>query len=265
MKNTINLTQIIITNIDSLLKEKNIKVGSFEKKIGITSGYISRIRNGKYNFTLDLLCKISNALNVSIDYLSTDFNEKSSDEKELIKFFESIYQDTFSNNLIWSGRNIEQIMNPDPDDDRTFFELLEGPIWSNYSNPLESNGYPLSGYLGSGKMIDNVLYTRTEINDGFYHTTIIKDEHPTELYLYSLEYSDESKMCKLSDVIEAYITIDKHKQNPKSHFVCSSVEWSGNISCKMKQLYKLAKTETSTNQLDTTVKSIIHSYNKQTK
>ena len=34
MKNTINLTQIIITNIDSLLKEKNIKVGSFEKKIG---------------------------------------------------------------------------------------------------------------------------------------------------------------------------------------------------------------------------------------
>ena len=88
MKNTINLTQIIITNIDSLLKEKNIKVGSFEKKIGITSGYISRIRNGKYNFTLDLLCKISNALNVSIDYLSTDFNEKSSDEKELIKFFE---------------------------------------------------------------------------------------------------------------------------------------------------------------------------------
>ena len=156
-------------------------------------------------------------------------------------------------------------MNPDPDDDRTFFELLEGTIWSNYSNPLESNGYPLSGYLGSGKMIDNVLYTRTEINDGFYHTTIIKDEHPTELYLYSLEYSDESNMCKLSDVIEAYITIDKHKQNPKSHFVCSSVEWSGNISCKMKQLYKLAKTETSTNQLDTTVKSIIHSYNKQTK
>lgn len=43
-------------------------------------------------------------------------------------------------------------------------------------------------------MIDNVLYTRTEINDGFYHTTIIKDEHPTELYLYSLEYSNESNI-----------------------------------------------------------------------
>lgn len=288
MKDLTLLTQIILNNIDSLIEEKNFKIGSFEKRIGVTSGYISRIRNGKYGFTLDLLYKIANVLNVSIDYLSTDFSTTSSDEKELIDFFESIYQNTCSGNLIWTGRTVEQIMNANTNDYECFADLLEGPIWSEIAlpenSPYYSEMYPpevikditskkytstfsrvLSKYLGPGKRIDNILYTSTNIYDGFYHTSISKDDDTTELYLYSLEYSDESNMCKLSDVIEAYITIDKHKQNPKSHFVCSSVEWSGNISCKMKQLYKLAKTETSTNQLDTTVKSIIHSYNKQTK
>lgn len=54
MKNTINLTQIIITNIDSLLKEKNIKVGSFEKKLVLHQAIYQEYE--MENIILHLIC-----------------------------------------------------------------------------------------------------------------------------------------------------------------------------------------------------------------
>ena len=54
MKNTIKLTQIIITNIDSLLKEKNIKVGSFEKKLVLHQAIYQEYE--MENIILHLIC-----------------------------------------------------------------------------------------------------------------------------------------------------------------------------------------------------------------
>lgn len=52
-----NHHEIIMKNIDTLLKEKNISISKLEKSLGISNGYISRLRNGKYNFSLDLFIK----------------------------------------------------------------------------------------------------------------------------------------------------------------------------------------------------------------
>ena len=80
--------EIIIKNIDALLREKNISISKLEKSLGISNGYISRLRNGKYSFSLALLLKLAKKFKISIDYLLTDFDATTSDEYDLINFLE---------------------------------------------------------------------------------------------------------------------------------------------------------------------------------
>lgn len=59
-------TQFVI-NACYLLKQKGIKIGQFEKEIGISSGYISRCKSDNKKISLDLAIKISNTLGITID------------------------------------------------------------------------------------------------------------------------------------------------------------------------------------------------------
>ena len=55
-------------NIQALIEIRGIQVGKLEKQIGVSTGYFSRVRRGM-NMNIDVLYKLSKAVNVSMDDL----------------------------------------------------------------------------------------------------------------------------------------------------------------------------------------------------
>ena len=96
--------QIIMDNIDRLLKKRNIKRSAIEDALSISRGYLSRLKKpeGKaYNLSYDLLKKIADYLNVSMDYLTLNTFDHTTDENDLIHFFESLYSMSVDDSLFW--------------------------------------------------------------------------------------------------------------------------------------------------------------------
>lgn len=267
--------EIIMKNVDTLLKEKNISISKLEKSLGISNGYISRLRNGKYNFSLDLLLKLAKKFKISIDYLLTDFDATTSDEYDLINFLEFIYQSSISNHLLWAKVSIEEINNNLPDS-------LEGPILTNLDSIPEhyAEMYPpkivkaLDSYvynpdktflgktflgelsIGSGKKINSYLYTDEILTDDYYYTEITDNTFSFKLFLYKVQYITESPEHNISNVIEAYIETSKD-----SYYLCNSIEYGNYISSKLVELYKLAKSQNVSIKLDLNLKKLIQKFN----
>lgn len=267
--------EIIIKNIDALLREKNISISKLEKSLGISNGYISRLRNGKYSFSLALLLKLAKKFKISIDYLLTDFDATTSDEYDLINFLEFIYQSSISNHLLWAKVSIEEINNNLPDS-------LEGPILTNLDSIPEhyAEMYPpkivkaLDPYvynpdktffgktflgelsIGSGKKINSYLYTDEILTDDYYYTEITDNIFSFKLFLYKVQYITESPEHNISNVIEAYIETSKD-----SYYLCNSIEYGDYISSKLVELYKLAKSQNASIKLDLNLKKLIQKFN----
>lgn len=267
--------EIIMKNVDTLLKEKNISISKLEKSLGISNGYISRLRNGKYNFSLDLLLKLAKKFKISIDYLLTDFDATTSDEYDLINFLEFIYQSSISNHLLWAKVSIEEINN-------NLSDSLEGPILTNLDSIPEhyAEMYPpkivkaLDSYvynpdktflgktflgelsIGSGKKINSYLYTDEILTDDYYYTEITDNTFSFKLFLYKVQYITESPEHNISNVIEAYIETFKD-----SYYLCNSIEYGNYISSKLVELYKLAKSQNVSIKLDLNLKKLIQKFN----
>lgn len=266
--------ETILENIDALLKERKTYVSNLEKSIGLSKGYISRLRNGNGNFSLKLLISISAFFHVSIDYLLTDFNNCSSDEKELIAFLESIYQASENDNLFWSGLSLEEINNNLPDSlGPILTEISSIPEYYSEIYParivkqLDKFIYDLDKHfpglsfiggksLGSGKNLNGHLYDNEKLTDGYYFSKINSSSQTFTLYLYKVEYITDPAENNISEVIEAYI-----ETNKTSYYLCNSVEWGEYISSKLTDLYKTAKSKTASNKLDLNAKKIIHQFN----
>ena len=272
--------ETILKNIDVLLKERKTYVSNLEKSIGLSKGYISRLRNdpGNNTFSLKLLLAISEFFQVSIDYLLTDFDNCTSDENDLITFFESIYQASRNDNLFWSVTSLEEINDNLPDS--------LGPILTEISSIPEyySKIYParivkqldkfiynpdkyfpslsfIGGKsLGPGKIIGGHLYDDERLIDDYYFSKITCSDQPFTLYLYKVEYLTASAESNIPDIIEAYI-----ETNKASYYLCNSVEWGEYISRKLTALYKTAKSKAASNKLDLNAKKLIQQFNNNTK
>jgi transcriptional regulator with XRE-family HTH domain len=97
--------QIIMDNIDRLLEKQNIKRSAIEDALSISRGYLSRLKKpeGKaYNLSYDLLKKIADYLNVSMDYLTLNTFDHTTDENALIDFFESLYFMSVEDSMFWN-------------------------------------------------------------------------------------------------------------------------------------------------------------------
>lgn len=63
--------QRLMDNINSIIQQKNIKIGEMESDIGVSPGYISRLTkkgNGAAT-SADLIWKVAKYLGVSVDFL----------------------------------------------------------------------------------------------------------------------------------------------------------------------------------------------------
>ena len=56
--------------IAELRKEKGLSVRALAELAGVSSQNITKIENGKYNVSIDILSKITNALNCKLDIVN---------------------------------------------------------------------------------------------------------------------------------------------------------------------------------------------------
>lgn len=252
--------QIIMDNIDNLLKKRKIKRSFLEDEVKISHGYLSRLKKANpdengLKMSYELLKKIADALKVSMDYLMLNVMEYTSDENALIDFIESQYAMSSEGTLFWNVFTHKQIDSIDDPDD---FDKL-GPISKKVFQP-EENGPPSEhcwiGWLslGHGKKIGDITYTNVTLIDDIFYTNINKIE--SELYLYRVNYTDADGQNKLPNVIEAYLVNDGD-----AHFLCNSVEWNEYISSKLKDLYRIAKDSSSITRLDEGARKLLNQFN----
>lgn len=72
-----NLNERIYANVKSLCKLKNTKIGLLESRIGMQTGYLSRIGNGVVNISLKTTLEIAEYFGITIDELiHVDFKIK---------------------------------------------------------------------------------------------------------------------------------------------------------------------------------------------
>lgn len=255
--------QIIMENIDKLLRKRNMKRSSLEGEIGVSKGYLSRLKkanpdNNGLKLSFELFKKVAETLKVSMDYLMIDASGNTTDETALIDFFESLYSMSVENTLFWNVFTFEQIDNiNDPDD---FYKL--GPISKvvyesgEYDPEGRSYVYPWVGWLsiGHGRKIGDTIYTKATLIDDLFYSNI--EKIGSTLYLYRIDYTDADGHHKLSDIIEAYLVTGDEK-----HFLCNSTDWGKFISSKLKDLYQIARDKCSSTRLDENARKLLNQFN----
>lgn len=96
---------LLAKNIKYLAEQKGIKIGVLEDKIGVSTGYFSRLANEESkqgSSQLDIIFAAANVLKISINTLiSTDLSSFTPNEKLLSEFFDTLQKDTEKGSLLW--------------------------------------------------------------------------------------------------------------------------------------------------------------------
>lgn len=270
---------IIMDNIDRLLEKQSIKRSTIEDALSISRGYLSRLKRpeGKANtLSYELLKKISDYLNVSMDYLTLNTFDHTTDENSLIDFFESLYSMSIKDNLFWHVIELNELnrIEEDPDywaslgpiakkiEDVKLDELelfpdyiaksvkdyiyRDSTLWSILWIGWQS--------LGRGRKIGDVVYTKANITGDIFHTYLEKIN--STLYLYRVEYTDSGDDNKFSNINEAYLVTGEG-----NHFLCNSINWGEYISSKLRDLYQIARDKCSDNRLDENARKLLKQFN----
>ncbi len=117
-----------IDNIENFISEKNIKIGDFEKSIGVSAGYLSRLKaridNGEDVVpTVPILNNISHVLGVSMDMLiNFDIPSRHDNLTTLIRVLDKLINDTNEKKIEWYPCNEEALKYRGDDISPSLFE-----------------------------------------------------------------------------------------------------------------------------------------------
>ena len=97
--------EIILRNVDRLIELQNTSRNRIEQEIGRSKGSISRMVKRPEDLTCDFAFLLAKSLDVSLDYLLYDAEGYTTDEKEVVEFFEKIRSLAMKDDLKWEGRD----------------------------------------------------------------------------------------------------------------------------------------------------------------
>lgn len=94
----------LMDNINSLIKEKNLRIGEVEAEVGISKGYLSRMSKEDNDTipTVDLIWNLAQKLDTSVDMLvGGDFSRVNDNLFFLLKYIYKLKKDTDLHNIEW--------------------------------------------------------------------------------------------------------------------------------------------------------------------
>lgn len=94
----------LMTNIAVLIKEKGLRIGELENRVGISAGYISKMTKADNESMpgIDLIYKLAQELEVSVEALVRgDFNKSNDNLLFLVQFLHSLEEDINTHRDEW--------------------------------------------------------------------------------------------------------------------------------------------------------------------
>lgn len=229
---------LLAKNIKYLAEQKGIKIGILEDKIGVSTGYFSRLANEESktgSSQLDIIFAAANALKISINTLvSTDLTSFTPNEKLLSEFFDTLQKNTEKGSLVW-----------DLEPKKMFY------------GAVSDQKHPLSNYEGDY----HSLFDTDVIVNGDCYKCVLKNENAvTTLYLMNVFCKEtNSAGFELYFFKPLNITIGRTFKIEK---ICNAYQES-NLYNQINDLYNNAAESSRHLNLSSSVLSIIQGYIKQ--
>ena len=158
-----------LKNIDNLLKERNMKISELEKKIYLSSGYFSRLRNEKGDVypKIDTISDIADVFGVSIDYLlySEDIGNETSNVSIVCDFIKKLQKDSGQGKVVWINGKIKDRFFIEQIYEENIISMIDLETESVVPHNMEKNRY-VNGrkeYLWETK---NTVWYFREFEDG---------------------------------------------------------------------------------------------------
>ena len=182
-------------NIEYLLKLRNMGVGEFETKAGVSTGYMARNKKDeKSRPGIEFIMAAAQVLGVSMDALLTlDLNDLNPTEQYLLDFFCKLHNDTLEDKLEWNRESAD------------YLNRLEGDINGNSGHWL----FDMQTFMEQGETeypdeVTRIVFTSKNFD---VHTAIhgdcfnLKMQNGSVLYLMNISKSvhrtdDPNAYCK---------------------------------------------------------------------
>lgn len=247
---------MLAKNISHLVKERNMKMGDFENKAGVSTGYVSRIiREDAIKPNAEFIVNAANILEVSLDtLLNTNLSELTSTEHYFKNFIDKLISDTREDKLEWKVERKSYLNSILVCENGTSnHPLFDGEVTGN----CLSSGYPEPIYSEAAYFNSNVYGTDTIIDDDCFHANIGSN---TQLYVMHYRKSDEEAVPLNIGAIELWFV-----QNARLRSFVGGTLTFPNLAEDIAGLYREIKEYMKTPHLPKAVKSVIDSYLTPTK
>lgn len=189
----------LVSNIEYLLKKRNIKVGDLESKCGVSTGYISRLKNNESNDvspSAEVLLKLSMNLNVSLtSLLCSDYEAMTETELFLQMFLVDMISKTEKNQILWDRYASYCIYDETFDDNQTRLPIIDS-YPSGYGN---ENLFYRSMFTEKAMAVDKYYYTLFLNGDFYYLIPVSSEDTGTMFELYILLANQSFKKVCCSD------------------------------------------------------------------
>ena len=206
----------LMENINTLIKEKGLKIGEIETTVGISTGYLSKMTKTDNESMpgIDLIFKLAELLEVSVDALvGGDFNKSNDNLFFVMKFIQSLIEDTDIHKFTWEKFAVYNEV-------KEKYGLDELPMSTNTRNinlEKEISGYKFRSLFSE---IESLILTK-ENYIGFVDNLGI-------VLFFKLRHGDEYEY-------ELYVIDDNLEEKVIS--ICSTLEGDGAVSPFMLDLY----------------------------
>ena len=176
--------KFLFDNISYLLEEKNTKIGELEAAVGVSTGYISRNKDGASIPGLEFVVNVAKFFKVDIEtLLMTDLRALTPTEKYILNFIIKLCNDTQSDCLDWNLQSADFLNNLEFED----YEGLVNPLFSSktffekgvgeYPEEVERVVFQSKSFGNHTCIYDDCFYLNMKNNVRLYIMNICKGEH----------------------------------------------------------------------------------------
>lgn len=234
----------LMTNITALIKEKGLRIGELENKVGISAGYISKMTKAENESMpgIDLIFKLAQELEVSMEALICgDFNKSNDNLLFLIQFLHSLIEDINIHRDEWRQFTDYQMIREEYD--FPALPMLTGTLEVN----IEKKNSAFR-YVSEFRRDANLTVTK----DNFY--AFVSGIGP--LVLFKLEnHLPEGRKTEL----ELY-AINMDSSDEQVIPMCSSLDSDGEIAPYLMDLYNCLLRHSKDIQISEETRSLINGY-----
>ena len=195
----------LISNVEYLLKKRNVKVGDLENQCGVSTGYISRLKNNDSNDvspSAEVLLRMSLILNVSLtSLLCSDYESMTETELFLQMFLVDMIKKTETDQVFWNRCASYFIYSETFDDNETKLPII-GSYKTTYGN---EETYYYSLFAEKGMTVEDYYYTLYLNNNVYYLIPVSSDATGLiyELYILLPNQSFKTICCSSDDTNSA--------------------------------------------------------------